>query len=393
MIDTLYIAWRYVLFNKAKSLALIACITLITALPLTLNLFLNESERMLMSRAESTPLVLGAKGSSLDLAMNTLYFDDELPELSSMEAIQEIEQSGLAYPIPLYARFQARGYPIVGTSFDYFDFRDLKIQYGRHIAMLGECVLGASVAEELQLSPGDTLLSSPETVFDIAGVYPLKMHVVGVLERSYTSDDDAVFVDVKSAWVIQGLGHGHQDVVQTEDSSVILDRSDDNVVANAKLVHYTEIDPSNLDKFHFHGEPSGYPITGSIVVPRDNKAGTILQGRYLEEDNSHQLIEPRGVIDGLLANIFRIKNVIDAVILIVGSTTVIAIVLVFALSLRLRQREMQSIFKLGCSRMTIAKLMSAEILIILFVSAIICGAIILAVDHFSPNLVRRIFVG
>ncbi|MGI9319340.1 MAG: ABC transporter permease [bacterium] len=393
MIDTLYVAWRYVVYNKAKSLALIACITLITALPLALNLFLDESERMLMSRAESTPLVLGAQGSSLDLAMNTLYFDDELPELSSMEAVQEIEQSELAYSIPLYARFQARGYPIVGTSFDYFDFRELKIQQGRHMAMLGECVLGASVAEKLQLNPGDSLLSSPETVFDIAGIYPLKMKVVGVLERAYTSDDDAVFVDIKSAWVIQGLGHGHQDVVQIEDTSVILDRSDDNVVANAKLVHYTEIDASNLDKFHFHGEPSGYPITASIIVPTDSKAGTILQGRYLEEGNTQQMIEPRGVIDGLLANIFRIKNVIDAVILIVGSTTVVAIVLVLALSLRLRQREMQSIFKLGCSRLTIAKLMGAEILIIFLISALLCSMIIIAIQHWSPDLVRRIFIG
>ena len=31
------------------------------------------------------------------------------------------------------------------------------------------------VAEKFGLSPGDSLVSSPETVFDIAGVYPLKL--------------------------------------------------------------------------------------------------------------------------------------------------------------------------------------------------------------------------
>lgn len=392
MIDTFYVAWRYVVYNKVKSAALIACITLITTLPLALDSFLDESERQLLSRAESTPLVMGAKGSSLDLAMNSLYFDDEVPELISMAAHAQIEQSDLAVAIPMYARFQARGHPIVGTSFDYFDFRNLKINEGRPLAVLGECVLGAAVAERLDLKPGDSLVSSPETVFDIAGIYPLKMKVVGVLERSYTSDDQAVFVDIKSAWVIQGLGHGHEDVVQAEDASVIIDRSEGNVVANAKLVEYTEIDESNLDKFHFHGTPETYPLTATIVIPHDVKSGTILRGRYLDQDASYQMITPKTVIDGLLANIFQIKNVLDAVILIVGSTTVLAIILVFALSLRLRAREIQSIFKLGCSRLTIAKLMSAEILIIVLLSASLCGLFLTVVNHYSHDLVRMIFI-
>ena len=80
MIDSLYIAWRYIIFNKIKTATLIACITLIAFLPLALRLLLDESERQLMSRAVSTPLLVGARGSALDLVMNTLYFDDEVPE-------------------------------------------------------------------------------------------------------------------------------------------------------------------------------------------------------------------------------------------------------------------------------------------------------------------------
>ena len=69
MIDSLYIAWRYVCFNKIKTVTLIACITLIAFLPLALQLLLDESERQLMSRAASTPLVIGVKGSALDLVI------------------------------------------------------------------------------------------------------------------------------------------------------------------------------------------------------------------------------------------------------------------------------------------------------------------------------------
>ncbi|MGB7063512.1 MAG: hypothetical protein WBF55_00050, partial [Syntrophobacteria bacterium] len=113
MLDTFYIAWRYVSFNKIKTATLVACVTLISFLPLSLQLLLEESERQLMSRAVSTPLVVGAKGSSLDLVMNTLYFDDEVPELITVAASNSVMDSDLALPIPVYARFQARGNPIV----------------------------------------------------------------------------------------------------------------------------------------------------------------------------------------------------------------------------------------------------------------------------------------
>ncbi len=198
MIDSLYIAWRYACFNKIKTVTLIACITLIAFLPLALQLLLDESERQLMSRAVSTPLVIGVKGSALDLVMNTLYFVDEVPELMTMAEVDRIEDSALALPIPMYARFQARGYPIVGTTMDYFDFRGLEMAKWRSLAIIGEAVVGAKVAKELELKPGDFLVSSPENPFDLAGLYPLKMPVVGILAKSHTSDDFAVFVDLKT---------------------------------------------------------------------------------------------------------------------------------------------------------------------------------------------------
>ena len=390
--DSLYIAWRYVRFNKIKTGTLVACITLIAFLPLALQLLLNESERQLMSRAVSTPLLIGAKGSALDLVMNTLYFDDEVPEPIAMTDADRVEESGLAFPIPVYARFRARDYPIVGTTLDYFDFRGLELAVGRPLAIVGDAVLGAAVADRLGLEPGDALVSSPENLFDLAGVYPLKMNVVGVLKTSHTSDDLAVFVDLKTAWIIEGLGHGHQDLVKSQDTSVILNRTEKNVTANAKLQMYTEISELNVDSFHFHGDNSQYRVTAVIALPNDTKSGTILRGRYISDGVTNQIIKPADVIDGLLQSIFRIKNVIDAVIFLVGLATTLAIILVFALSLRLRQQEVQTIFKLGCSRMTIARLMGAEIFIIIMGSAVLCVFLIAVVDHFSNDLVRMAFM-
>ncbi len=393
MIGSFYIAWRYLTFNKVRTATLIACVTLIAVVPLALEVLLAESERHLLSRAESTPLLLGARGSALDLVMNGLYFDDEVPELVSMAAVNAVEDSGLAMPIPLYVRFHARRFPIVGTTLDYFDFRGLAIARGRQLALLGEAVIGAGVADRLDITAGDSLLSSPETVFDLAGVYPLKMRVVGVLARSHTPDDLAVFVDVKTAWVVQGLVHGHQDLTRPKDPTVVIDRTEANIVASAKLVEYAEITAENVDSFHFHGDPDQYPLSAVIVVPEDDKSGTILRGRYLEGERPYQLVVPGTVIDGLLANIFRIKNVLDAVILVVGIATVLALTLVFALSLRLRQREIQTVFRIGGSRLTIARLVGAEIAIVLAVSAILCAVVMLAVYQYSSDLVRALFIG
>jgi putative ABC transport system permease protein len=393
MIGSFYIAWRYLTFNKVRTATLIACVTLIAVVPLALEVLLAESERHLLSRAESTPLLLGARGSALDLVMNGLYFDDEVPELVSMAAVNAVEDSGLAMPIPLYVRFHARRFPIVGTTLDYFDFRGLAIARGRQLALLGEAVIGAGVADRLDITAGDSLLSSPETVFDLAGVYPLKMRVVGVLARSHTPDDLAVFVDVKTAWVVQGLVHGHQDLTRPKDPTVVIDRTEANVVASAKLVEYTEITAENVDSFHFHGDPDQYPLSAVIVMPEDDKSGTILRGRYLEGERLYQLVAPGTVIDGLLANIFRIKDVLDAVILVVGIATVLALTLVFALSVRLRQREIQTVFHIGGSRLTIARLVGAEIAIVLAASAILCAVVMLAVYQYSSDLVRALFIG
>ena len=392
MTDSLYIAWRYIGFYWGRSATLVSCITLIALLPLALELILHESERQLIARAEATPLIVGAKGSALDLVMNSLYFSNEIPETITMGALNRISETGLAAPIPLYVRFHARGFPIVGTTLDYFDFRGLEIGEGHHFGVLGECVIGATVAQTLGLEPGDHLLSSPETVFDLAGIYPLKMKVSGVLRHTHSADDLAVLVDVKTAWIIQGLGHGHEDLTRTRDTSVILERNEGNVTANAKLKQYTEITSANLDSFHVHGDLSGFPVTSVIALPHDERSGTILRGRFLDRDDTLQIIRPAGVIDTLMANIFRIRNVLDAVIFTVGTATLLALVLVFALSLRLRQREIETIFKIGCSRATTLRLLGAEILIILSISAGLCAGLLAIVAHYDQILVRAWFM-
>ena len=392
MIDSFYLAWRYVRFYRIRSVILLACITLIAGLPLALDTVLTETQRQLLARAESTPLIAGAKGSALDLVMSTLYFSQQTPQAISMASALKLRDTGLAAPIPLFLGFQARGFPIVGTSLDYFGFRKLQIRQGRLIAFLGDCMLGAEAAKALGVNIGEFVVSDPEQIFDIAGAYPLKMKVVGILAPAHSADDFAVFADVKTAWVIAGIGHGHGDLRQMRDPSLIIEQKGNVSIASAKLKQYNEISPANMASFHFHGSPETYPLTGVIAVSQDAKSQAILRGRIQGGDTVEQLVDPSEIVDELLKTIFRIKQVLDAAIGIVGFATILAVVLVFALSLRLREREIDTMFKLGCRRGTIARLLAAELGIIVGVSSLLTLSSLLLLQRFANPLVRLLLL-
>jgi putative ABC transport system permease protein len=386
--ETLYLAWRYMAYHRIKAAILIASITLIVFLPVGLNVLVGQSADELTARAEATPLLVGAKGSPLELALNSLYFDAEVPERTTHAEVSRIDASGLARAIPLYVRFRSRDHPIVGTTLDYLDFRGLRVAEGRQMAILGECVLGAQAAHDLGVGPGGAVVSSPESVFDIAGVYPLRMQVVGVLERAFTPDDRAVFVDLKTAWVIEGLGHGHQDLAKPQAAGAVLGREGNTIRANASLVQYNEITPENRASFHFHGSLDGFPLTAVLAVPSDQKSGTILLGRYQGDAEQAQIVRPAVVIRELLDTVFTVRSFVVAGILLVSAATLATAVLVLLLSLRLRRREIETLVKIGGSRGRVAFLIVSEAVIVVVVGATLAGGLTAITHRFGSTVIR-----
>jgi len=388
MRDVLYLAWRYLAYHKIKTTILVASITLIVFLPVGLNVIVDQSSAELTARAEATPLLVGAKGSPLELVLNSLYFDSDPPELTSYAEALRISESGLATPIPLYVRFRSRESPIVGTTLDYFDFRGLRFATGRVMAVLGECVIGSRVAEALDVEVGGTVISSPESVFDLAGVYPLKMTVVGVLEPSFTADDEAIFVDVKTAWVIQGLVHGHQDLAAPEAAAGVLKRDGETIVGNASVVQYNEINADNVDSFHFHGDMSGYPVSAIIAVPESQKSGTILMGRYEGDEEPSQIVQPTTVMNELLDTILTIQGFVVAAIMLVAAATIATAALVFLLSLRLRRREIETMTKIGGSRWIVGTILVSEVAAVLVLGVFLAGILTLVTSQFGAGIIR-----
>jgi len=269
----------------------------------------------------------------------------------------------------------------------------LATQSGSLFTTLGDCVVGCDVATKLGLQPGDQVISDRDNALDLAGQSPLKLTVTGVLAPSRSPDDLAVFVDLKTAWVIQGLGHGHQDLTkEKQDSDILLSRSDGKIVANKGVASYIEITPDNIGSFHFHGDTANFPVTSIIAVAESIKDETILQGRYDSGERDVQFAKPGEVVRDLMSMVFRVNRVFDANAVLIGVSTVFMLVLVVLLSLRLRKREMETMFKIGCSRSTMAMLQVGEMAIIFGVAGVLLGFAVWGVWSISGGLVESLLV-
>jgi putative ABC transport system permease protein len=390
LIGAFMLAWRYVARHRVQSLLLAGALGIVMALPLMVRVVVTAVQEQMRARAISTPLVAGPAGSATDLFLTALHFRRAGDAVLPVKVCETIRDTGLAAAIPLNLRFQAQGAPIVGTELDYFDFRGLKLAEGKMLTRLGDCVLGANVAKARGLHAGGAIFSSPEQVFDLAGVYPLKMRVVGVLQPTGGPDDEAVFVDLKTTWLIQGIAHGHDDLAKPEQAGTVLAKEAGNVVGSAAVRMFAEVTDRNEDSFHFHVDEDAFPIHAVILQPTDAKSEALLVGRY-QKAKDLQVIRPVDVLEMLLSALFRVEKVVVAALAVVAAAAVLVAVLVFGLSFRLRQREFRTLAEIGVSKGTLllAKVIEVSLVGGVSVALALAGrqfAVAMAASLFSRGL-------
>lgn len=368
------LAVRYLVYYKLRTAILLVCLTITFFLPLAVHVLVHFYNRVMIERAERTPLVIGAAGSPRDLVLNAIYFKGRLEPRLKMAQASAVRDSGLAVPVPLYLRYTAGDRRIVGTTLDYFLQRNLRVREGTLPQVLGDVVLGAAAAAQLGLHPSDRLLSDQEKVYDIASTYPLLMRVTGVLEATGTADDLVVFADLGTVWIIEGIGHGHADARGLTDPTLMTGMSDGNVSLSAAVAQYQEVTPESLATFHFHGDQEQFPITAILAFPRDAKSLTILKNRYHGGDA--QAAVPHEVIEEMMDVVFRVKRIFEANFALVLLSSSLFLVLVMMLSLRIRRSEFETLQKIGCSRATIAGLQAVEVALLVSASAVIAAALV-----------------
>ena len=370
MTDSLYLAWQYLRFQRLTASVLIAAITLIMFLPVALQVIVGHAEHHLRARATETPLLIGPRGSELELVLASLYFDRAFEPYMRWAEFGRVSEQALGLAIPLHTRFTTRGCQVVGTTLDYLSSRRLEVVQGAYWNLLGECVVGSAAATRLGAKLGDRLPVVSENAF-VLDSPPLRLRVAGILAATDTPDDEAIFVDIDTAWVIEGLGHGHAERAP-----------------HGSTATYTDITEQNVAEFHFHGDRSTFPLTAIMVLPNDEKAETLLLGQYLSPDETVQMVRPQEIMENLLRRILMVRSYMVVAIGIVSMVTLLTMALVMVLSIRLRHAEITTMTKMGCSRHRIASILGMEIVLLLVVSATLAALLVGATSWFGPQLVR-----
>ena len=140
MTDLLYLSLQYIRHHRLKLAVLSLAITLVCWLPLAIQGMVDQTAEQLLQRADSTPIVIGAPGSPLELSLGSLYFKSRSEKTLAYSELASLADTGHALGIPLYYRFRVQEYPVVGTSPEYFPHRGLRLSSGRNMAILGEAV-------------------------------------------------------------------------------------------------------------------------------------------------------------------------------------------------------------------------------------------------------------
>ncbi len=376
MRECLYLAGQYLRYNRMTAAVLVGAVTLIIFLPASLHVLVRHAEQHFRSRATSTPLVAGPRGSELELVLASVYFDKPSEQFMRYSELTRIEDQDLGSVIPLHTRFTARDCQIVGTTARYLDARDLQLSAGRRWNMLGECIVGAKAAKRMELRTGDRfpVASSPAFVLDSP---PLRLRVAGVLAATDTPDDEAIFVDLQTTWILEGLGHGHTPGADH---------------GSAEGTPFTDITEENAASFHFHSDQETFPITSLLLFPKNEKAKTLLLGQYFSPDETVQIVRPDEVMNLLLERIFMVRSYIFAAVALVSLVTLSTMALVLILSIRLRRAELITMSKIGCAQRMIASLIAMEVALILAASVAFSTLLVGVTAFFGPQLVKLFLV-
>jgi putative ABC transport system permease protein len=207
----LVMAWRYLQFRWLVSLLTISGIAIGVALVCAVLALREESQKALSRDAGLYDLVVGGKGSPLQLVLASVYHLDSPTGNLPYSAYQKILRDPRVFwaaPVGLGDNYS--GYRIVGTEAQFFDLPDrsgkpfFRIAHGQIFQDRFEVVLGSQVASSTNLEIGDSFYGTHGLV-EVAGAevhrdFPYQ--VSGILAPTGTAQDRAIFGTLSSVWEI-----------------------------------------------------------------------------------------------------------------------------------------------------------------------------------------------
>ena len=195
--------------NTALSLILLA---LGVATIVLLILVVGQAEERMKRDARGIDLVVGAKGSPMQLILSGIYHLDaptgNIP-LSSVGLLAKNRMVKRAIPLALGDSW--KGYRIVGAPREYPEHYGAKLQSGRLHDKPMEAVLGAEVAARTGAGVGGTFTGAHGIGGEGKEHADAPYTVVGVLEKTSSVLDRLVLTSIESVWQVHEEHQGPED--------------------------------------------------------------------------------------------------------------------------------------------------------------------------------------
>ncbi len=215
--NLLKLSWKNLFAKPLSTLLTLVLFALGVGLIIFLLLFNKQLQGKFDSNLASIDLVIGAKGSPLQMILCNMYHIDNPTgniQIEEAKAFLNPKHPLIAKAYPLSLGDSHKGFRIVGTIHDYINLYNGELAEGKLWGHHAETVIGDAVAKRTGLSIGDTFLSNHGLSKDIDlnhGEHPFK--VVGILSPTDAVLDQLILTSSETIWDV----HGNHEEVEEED--------------------------------------------------------------------------------------------------------------------------------------------------------------------------------
>jgi putative ABC transport system permease protein len=204
------IAWKSIRQRALASSLTALSVALGVALMVMVLVINGTVTRMFSQSATGYHLIVGAKGSPLQLVLNSIYFMDRPIENIPYRYYEQLKKNSAvvhAIPFNLGDTTEDGRFRIVGTIPEYFDVEyipEKRFQFAQGRALTGgfEAVVGARVARAYGWTLGSEFPIAHGG--NLADVHAEKFQIVGILAPTGTPNDRAVFIHFDGFYSIAG---------------------------------------------------------------------------------------------------------------------------------------------------------------------------------------------
>tara|TARA_B100000524_G_scaffold329454_1_gene214717 strand:- start:47 stop:1378 length:1332 start_codon:yes stop_codon:yes gene_type:complete len=172
------------------------------SIALLISQFGNHIQNRINLDGQGIDIVVGAKGSPLQLILSSVYhIDIPTGNIAYSQAKKIMNNPQIKESIPLALGDNWRGFRIVGTTTNYIRHYDMSLSTGRYWDQNFEVVVGSSV----NLDIGDEFMGVHGLLEDGSSHEEHKYDVVGILKPSGTVLDRLILTSLNSVLDIHGL--------------------------------------------------------------------------------------------------------------------------------------------------------------------------------------------